>query len=568
MQQPFKPHHTHDVLVIGSGAGGGMMAYALCKAGVKVLMLEAGRNYDPVTEAAMFNLPKDAPLRATPTPDKPGGYYDGTLIDQIAEPYTVADGEQFYWSRARMLGGRTNHWGRNVPRYGPDDFKPRTHTGYGSDWPISYEDIEPYYDRLESLMGVNGSGETCWNSPAPNKTTRQEPPAPRAYELLFTKACSALGYTVTANPTAILTSPKDNRSACFYATSCTRGCAIDAAFQSPTGFIKPALATGNLNIITQAQVYKILADKSGKAIGAKYIDKLSGKHKSVEAPIVVLAASAMESCRILLNSKTKYAPSGLGNSSGLVGRKITDSHIYSLPIQIPALENLPPHNEDGTSEPHVVAPWWFSGDKSEKRRAADFFGGYRVLPYGGGRKNPPTMHTFIPYLTLQRGLYGRKLKQHIRRYYGTIISLVAFGAMNPNENCYCELDPEVKDQWGIPVLKFHWQWSAEDRKRTDHMHQSLIAIAKGMQAIVLKDEVVYGEIGGIASHEIGGATMGSDPNLSVLNNYSQSWDIPNLYIADGASFPTHAEKNPTLTIMALAWRAAENIIERVKGPQL
>jgi len=196
----------------------------------------------------------------------------------------------------------------------------------------------------------------------------------------------------------------------------------------------------------------------------------------------------------------------------------------------------------------------------------DFFGGYRVLPYGGGRNNPPNMNTFPAYLSMKKGLYGNKLKQHIRRYYGSIISLGVFGAMHPNENCYCELDPTVKDRWGIPVLRFHWKWSQEDRRRVEHMHGSLKAIAQEMKANILNDRIVYPTSAG-ASHDVGGAIMGDDPKTSVLNSYSQTWDVPNLYVTDGASFTTHAEKNPTLTIMALAWRAADNIIERVKGEQ-
>lgn len=558
----------YDVLVIGSGAGGGMMAHALTQEGIKVLMLEAGRDYSPVKEAAMFNWPKEAPLRGTSTQDKPGGYYDATYIDSDAEPYTVAPGSQFTWVRSRILGGRTNHWGRNVPRYGPDDFKAYSNTGYGTDWPLTYEEIEPYYDQLEALIGVNGSGGECWNSPDPHPDFRQEPPAPRAYEMLFSKACRAIGYGVVANTTAILTEPKGDRAACFYATKCNRGCSIDAAFQSTTGFIKPALETGNLTLTTHAQVYQIMTDTNGRATGARYIDKLSGEHKTAEAAIVVLAASAMESSRILLNSKNKQFPTGLANSSGQVGRNITDSNVARMLIQIPALESLPPHNEDGTSEPHVVAPWWINSHKEKKKDSADFFGGYRILPYGVGRVNPPSMGVFSLYLSLKKGLYGDALKQHLRRYYGSMVMLMAIGGMHPNKHCYCEIDSSVKDQWGIPVLKFHWQWSQQDRDMIDHMHGSLKSIADEMKANIVDDRITYPEGGGGFSHEVGGAIMGSDARTSVLNSYSQTWDVPNLYVTDGASFTNQSEKNPTLTIMALAWRAADNIIERLKGTQL
>ena len=557
----------HPVLVIGSGAGGGMAAYALTQAGIDVLLLEAGRDYNPVTEAAMFNLPKDAPLRGIGTPDKPNGFYDAIPGNDVGEPYTVAEGSEFYWDRARILGGRTSHWGRVVPRYGPDDFKPLSHTGYGTDWPLSYTDIEPYYDRVEALIGVNGSSDAIPNSPSPNPATCQPPPAPRGYELLFMKACKALGRPLIATPSAILTEPKGSRSACFYATKSSRGCSIDAAFQSPTGFIKPALQTGHLTLITEAMVHRILTDKKGEATGAEYIDKPSGERKTVTADYVVLAASAMASCRILLNSKNSTCPEGLANSSGLVGRHITDTPVCSWTVQLPVLENLPPHNEDGTSEPHIESPWPVPNNK---KKTAAFFGGYKIVAMGGGRLNPPGMYTMWPYLGLKKGLYGSALKQHLRHHYGSIVSLVTFGGMAPNKDCYCELDPEVKDRWGIPVLKFHWQWSEEDLDQAAHMHRSVKAIARQMNGQIINDpspadgRKVHSR-GGSCSHEVGGAIMGASPKTSVLNPYSQSWDVPNLYITDGASFTTHAEKNPTLTIMALAWRATDHLIKRIKG---
>lgn len=563
---------NHEVLVVGSGAGGGMIAYALTQAGIDVLMLEAGRDYDPIKEAAMFNLPREAPLRGDRTPDKPGGYYDAAIVDNVGEPYTVAPGSRFYWGRARVLGGRTNHWGRNVPRYGPDDFKPLSNTGHGIDWPLTYDDIAPYYDKLEALMGVNGSEGECPASPNPNPATRQEPPAPRAYEMLFAKACDELRLPVFANPTAILTQPKNGRAACFYATRCIRGCAIDAAFQSPTGFIKPALKTGNLTLITEAMAYQITVDKQGKASGAHYIDKRSGQRKTVYAKVVVLAASAMESCRILLNSKSDAFPRGLANTTGLVGRNITDSPVTGCQMQIPALENMPPHNEDGTSEPHIAAPWTLLGKAAREHAKIDFFGGYRLRPSSwSGRVNPPDMLRFPGYLSLKKGLYGAALKTHMRRYYGSIVSISAFCGMPPNEQCYCELDPEVKDRWGIPVLRFHWQWSEDDIRRITHAYDTAKAIAKQMGGKVINDRSPREgalPLAGGASHEIGGAIMGSDAKTSVVNSYSQTWDVPNLYLADGAPFTTHAEKNPTLTIMALAWRAADNIIERFKAQQL
>lgn len=575
--------HTdlHDVIVVGSGAGGGMMAHTLTKAGVNVLLLEAGRRYDPETDAAMFQLPQEAPLRGEGTPDKNDGFFDANIggWQMPGQPYTQGEGK-FTWWRSRQLGGRTHHFGRQTPRYGPEDFKVFSKTGRDVDWPFSYEDIEPYYDRVETIMGIFGpdADEAVYNSPQSPNHIRQKPPAPRISEMLFQKALAKMGIKTMAHPTAILTSPLNGRQACFYATNCIRGCAIGAAFDSVTAYIKPAEETGNLTIITHAVVYKVLSDETGKkATGVGYIDANSGEHRQVSAKVVVLAPAAMESSRILLNSKTDKAPNGLGNSSGMVGKYISDTIFTSLWIHVPELDNAPPHNEDGVSQPHVYAPWWLHGEAKEKA-GADFSGGYKIEvdPYRGGRFGPPSMKaTFGIMLYNQKGKYGKDLKSHMRRVYGSVLGIRTLGGMSVNEECSVSIDPTVKDKWGIPVPKFNWKWSDEDFRRGVHMNKTLHELAKNMGATVIKDAFdesrAAGKLmapGGDVNHEIGGCRMGDDPKTSVLNQYSQTWDVDNLYIADGAPFVTHVEKNPTLTIMAMSMRAADNIIERLKENDL
>ncbi|MBT5186033.1 MAG: GMC family oxidoreductase [Kordiimonadaceae bacterium] len=567
-----------DVIVVGSGAGGGMMAYELSKNGVNVLLVEAGRRYDPETEAAMFQFPKEAPLRGESTPDKNDGFFDATVdggFEIPDQPYSdVGDG--FKWWRSRQLGGRTHHFGRQVPRYGPEDFKTHTYTGEQFDWPVSYDDMAPYYDRVETVMGLYGpdADGAVYNSPQSPNHIRQKPPAPRATEMVFAKACEKMGIKTMAHPTAVLTSPLNGRQACFYATNCIRGCSIGAAFDSVTAYLKPAEETGNLTILPSAVVYNVITDDSGKkATGVRYIDKATKEHREVSARVVVLAPSAMESSRILLNS----APGGLANSSGMVGKYISDTTGSFLLIRVKAFENLPPHNEDGVSQPHLYAPWWLHGEE-KKKAGANFTGGYKleVDPYGGARHGPPSMNsTFSQLLTGKKGLYGKKLKDYIRRSYGSVMGIRCLGSQTVSIHNYIAINDKVKDEWGVPTPIFHWHWTDDDYRRAIHMNESLHSLAKNMGGEVIFDGFEKSRkagklisTGGTTNHEVGGCRMGDDPKTSVLNKHCQTWDVDNLYVADGAGFVTHSEKNPTLTIMALSLRAADNIIERLKENDL
>jgi len=586
-----KAQDDYDVIVVGSGAAGGMCAYVLACSGVKVLMLEAGRDYDPASETPMFQLPRDAPLRAAGTPEKPFGFYDATVDGGWrvpGEPYSSADGADFMWWRARMLGGRTNHWGRISLRMGEYDYKPYSRDGLGFDWPMSYGDVAPYYDKTEMLIGVYGSNEGLENTPNSSPGVLQPPPAPRATELLTQKVCGEqLDIPVIPAHLAIMTQRQDaerlsrelwpnnplaqrvtaesmrSRAACFYATPCGRGCSIKANFQSPTVLLPPALATGNLDIITDAMVREVTVDGRGRANGVHYIDKTTRLDEHVSARVVIVAASACESARILLNSKSAAFPDGLGNGSSLVGRYVMDTVGAGVSGQIPALENCPPHNTDGASGMHLYMPWWLYQEQA--RGELDFARGYHI-EFGGGRRMPG-YGAFNGIEPLTQGSYGQAFKDDCRRYYGSFMYFDGRGEMIPNEDCYCEINPDEVDQWGIPTLRFHWKWSEHELNQARHMQHTFRDIVEAMGGRVLSTVHDDGARAiarpGQIIHEVGGVIMGDDPGRSVLNQFCQSWEVDNLFVTDGGCFVSNADKNPTLSIMAIAWRASDYIVEQL-----
>jgi choline dehydrogenase-like flavoprotein len=588
---------SYDVVVVGSGAAGGQTAYTLTMDGAKVLMLEAGRNYVPETETPMFQTPDQAPLRGTSTPDKEFGFYDSTIDGgwQIpGEPYSNASQEkerEFWWWRARMLGGRTNHWGRISLRNGPYDFKPHTRDGLGFDWPFDYEDLAPYYDKVEMLIGVYGDNDGMENTPNSSPGVLLPPPKPRAGELLIQQRAKKIGVPVIAAHRAVLTKKLDDkrvppllhpgneraqkilaehmrsRDACFWATDCGRGCSIRATYQSTTVHLPPAMSTGNLDILTSAMVREVELDQRGQATGVVFIDKTTGTEHRAKGRIIVLAASACETVRIMLNSKSNRFPQGLANSTGKVGKYLMDTVGSPVRGQIPMLENLPPHNEDGAGGIHVYSPWWLYGE--QKAGKLDFARGYHI-EMGSGRQMPSLGN--MAGLASIAGGYGRKFKEDMRRYYGSIIGLSGRGDMIPNEDCYCEIDPSAKDRWGIPTLRFHWKWSEHETRQAAHMQKTFAAIIEQMGGRVLSKIETDGRNaiapGGFIIHEIGGAIMGTTAKNSVVNQWGQSWDVKNLFLTDGAPFPSNADKNPTLSIMAFAWRAADYMLAAMKRREL
>ena len=548
-----------------------MAAMVLTEAGANVVMLEAGPMWDATLDTAMYKWPYQTPRRGAATPERHFGEFDAALggwsLD--GEPYTAAPGSQFDWFRSRMLGGRTNHWGRISLRFGPDDFRRKSIDGLGDDWPITYDDIKPYYDKIDRFIGIFGA-----NLPQfPNEPDGifMPPPAPRCYELLIKRACGKLNVPSVPSRLSILTRPLNGRPACHYCSQCGRGCSTHSNFSSPSVLIPPALKTGRLKIIANAMAREVTVDAAGLADGVTYVDKTTARDNHVRARIVVLAGSACESARILLNSKSSKFPHGVGNSSGVVGKYLTDSTGASVRGFIPALMDGTPHNEDGTGGMHLYTPWWLDSKK------LDFPRGYHIEP-SGGRRMPSAgfgggIHTYATNDPNGRpvsfGGYGKQLKNDYRRLYGATVNFAGRGEMIPNKDTYCEIDPTVVDKWGIPVLRFHFKFSDYEYKQAKHMQETFRSIIAEMGGTPMTPMPTaaqgYGiEAGGRIIHEAGVTRMGNDPSTSVLNKNCQAHDCKNVFVADGGPFVSQADKNLTWTILALAMRTAEYIAEQRK----
>ena len=565
--------HEYDVIIVGSGAGGGMATLQLANAGLRVALVEAGAYYDPADEAQRTQLrnPWESPRRGASTARRPFGDYNSCIggWELDGEPYTQKGDTEFMWWRGRMLGGRTNHWGRIALRFGPLDFKRKDSDGLGDNWPIGYEDVKPYYDKVDRLVGVFGSNEGLYNDP---DGFFLPAPKPRLHELYYIKGARKVNVPVIPARKSMLTKRINaERGVCYYCGQCSRACSIHADFSSGTVLVFPALRGGQVDLYTNCMVREVTTDAAGKATGVSYINKEDRQEYRLEGRSIVLAASACSSARILLNSRSAAHENGLGNSSDHVGRYLHDSTGASRAAFIPALMDRDIYNEDGVGGMHVYTPWWLENEN------LDFSRGYH-LEIGGGMGMPSygfgfAANQYNEFLGARVGGYGNELRDDIRRFYGSRLSIACRGESVPQYNNRCELDPTVVDEWGIPVLRFDYKWTQNEINQARHMQDAMEELLEASGGVLLGSKPGADRDYGLTKpgeiiHEVGTTRMGSDSATSVTNQFGQLHDTKNVFVVDAGTFVSQADKNPTWTIMALAWRTSDYIIEQMQQQNL
>ena len=533
----------YDVCVVGSGAAGGVMAKELSEGGAKVILLEGGRQVLP-NELLAHKWPYELPYRGF-RGEKQDIYYQGDVRSSVR----YEDSDDVGVDRIRVVGGRTVHWNAVTLRYAARDFREWSLNGIEDDWPLTYEELAPYYERIEQMIGVTGQDDGLEILPGGHHYL---PPLPwRCSEHILNRSLKAMGIPMIPVRKAVLTKPYDKRPPCHYCGHCMDGCDVAAVFNSATAMIPKAQATGNFTLRQNALAREVLVDSEGRARGVSFIDTTLHREESVKAKIVVLCCATVETARLLLNSRSPQHPNGLANSNGLVGRYLNGHLGSGVRIYLEELQGLKPTNEDGATD-HAFIPRY--NHLSGKR---DYAGGWDIQV------------NFSSYMFPQHADripgYGADFKARVRRMQSGYLMMGWFCKIVAGPENRVTVDPDRKDANGIPIAVVHFRFGSNDLALWQDSVKSISEIGRHVRGDVFLDSKTPA---GFASHEVGTARMGKDPRKSVLNAHCQSHDVKNLFVTDGSAFTTSAEKNPTLTIMALSLRAADYIKEQRRKGEL
>lgn len=557
---------VYDVIVVGSGAAGGIASYVLATKGLRVLCLEAGRMIDPAKDFYTHKFPFEWPYRGEGKAGQYGklpqgmGWKIKAWTDHLytipeEDPYAVAPGSKFTWTRLRAVGGRTNLWGRGCDRFGPLDFKAKSlQDGWGDDWPISYEDVAGYYDKVEKLIGVSGGSESVFNTPSGQHLL--PPFHPRCGEFLIRRGAEKIGIKVLPKPLAVLSQAYDGRPECHYCGACNWGCDVAARYSSLDVLVPKLRPLPNFTLYPDAVAHTILMNRNtGKARGVAYVDAKTRDEREVYGKSIVLAASMIESIRILFNSRNRDYPGGLANSSGTLGRYV-NGHVSFNDIEgfFPQLVGRPTTNDDGPGEACLYIPRYNYGHKDKKKYLRgwrfDFYTGCGMGP-GPGAEGPG---------------FGSAYKRRIKELYPAQFAIGGYGEGLSFDWNYVEIDPGgLRDRYGIPQVRFHT--NAEYPQAfaiLDEMYAQIEEVLKSAGAEILPYKRVAPYPLGAVTHEAGGCRMGENPRTFVLDKWNRCHDVKNIVVADASCFVTHPEKQITHTIMALSYRASEHLAEQFR----
>ena len=561
MQQQF------DAIVIGSGASGGWAAKRLTEAGLSVALVDAGRPHTsadfrehiPAFSLKYRNMAPEIVRRTRPRQKECYACtefnYDWFAND-LEEPYTTPADKPFSWQgRMRITGGRTNVWARQSYRLSDLDFKAASFDGFGEDWPIGYADLAPYYDLVEEYVGISGQAEGVEELP----DGRFLPPMPLTCPevRLRDRVRERLGWRVTIGRAANLTRPLNGRAACHYCGPCERGCVTRSYFNSAFTTVADALATGRCTHIPNAMVYQVVMDMDrNRARGVRYVDRVTRDVREVFGRVVVLCAQALESVRILFNSANRQYPNGLANSSGALGHYLQD-HVWNgggARGEFPDFAGTPTLNRPLRPNGFYVIRY---RNTRKGPRFPNFLRGYGVQ---GGWGDGVAFNWSAPG-------FGEAYKARLREGV-TTMNMGAMGECLPRRENRVEIDPGTRDIFGIPALRIHMSWSENERAMIPDMAATAAEMLEAAGARNVQPWSVPDRMPGMGIHEVGVARMGLDPKTSVLNGFQQTHDVRNLFVMDGSGFVSSGCQNPTLTIMALAVRSCDYLLDEAKKGNL
>jgi len=535
---------VRDVLVIGSGAAGGMAAWNLTRKGIKVTMLDAGQRFNR-SEFWTHVKPWEWQQRmdAGQRPPK-------IVLDVKEQPYTTPLGENFELTRVWGRGGKTNIWGRVSLRYSDLDFAGPERDGWEIPWPIRYKDIAPYYDQVDQLIGVCGGDDD--SDALPGSRYFLPPPPMRCGEYVMKRAAKSIGIDTVAIRRAVLTKDHNGHTKCHYCGACGSGCDVGAFFNASDYLIEPALKTGKLEVINDAVAARILVDDKGLANGVQYFDRYSkGDHK-IYAKRVIVAASCVDSTRILLNSMSSLYPNGIGNSSDVIGRYLSEQIRFTMRGFAPELLGGKVYNDDGIGGAHMYMPRFNHRDG----RKRDYLRGFGCQFWYTGAQTDLSYAKNIPG-------FGLEFKKTVKQRYPALLALHPFGETIPKAENRITVKDSPLDQYGVPIARIAYRTGENERRMAADMYDTIQEILHAAKAEILPFEMGKLEPNGSAIHEHGTCRMGNDPKRSALNAFNQMHEVKNVYVVDGSAFTTASEKNPTLTILALAWRATDHLADEI-----